>query len=182
MGGYKQNIVDLLISNQDVIDLVLPNPVDGYDIDTQLLGSDVIKDTRGNVMFKGQIFPYIYTDGTKENAQTFILVDDRVPSVDKNGIFKNVKIFIYVFTHKSLVNLTGKEKYKYKQLNYKGVCRTDILATAIDNILNKSKIFGLKKLKIDKVDIYKPPTNDFYGRVLVYSATCENIGGDDCGD
>ena len=161
---------------------MLPNPVSGYDIDTQLLGSDTIKDTNGNILFKGQLFPYFYTDGSNEDAKTFILVDDIVSSIDNNGIFKSVKIFVYAFTHKSLVKLTSKEKIKYKQLGYKGVCRTDVLATAIDNILNKSKIFGLKELKIDKVDIYKPSTNDFYGRTLIYTAICENLDGDECGN
>jgi len=130
-------------------------------------------------MFEGQLFPYFYTNGTNQKAKTFVLVDDKIPKSYKD-MFKDVLIFVYVFTHKSLVKLTGKEKVKYKQKGYKGSCRTDILATAIDNILNKSKIFGIKELKLDSVDIYKSPSDDFYGRVLTYIATTENTGGDGC--
>lgn len=162
--------------------MVLPTPTTGYDIDTQLLGSDTIKGSDGNIMFEGQIFPYYYTDGTNEKAKTFVLVDDKALEVDDSGIFKGIRIFIYAFTHKSLVRLTSKEKVKFKKLGYKGICRTDILATVIDNILNKSTIFGLGKLKLSGVDIYKPTTNDFYGRVLIYTAKCQNIGGDRCGN
>jgi hypothetical protein len=158
---------------------MLPNPIAGYDIDTQLLGSSTIKDASGNIMFKGQLFPYIYTDGTNEAARTFVLVDDTVPRTEK-GFFKNVNIYIYVFTHKSLIKLIGKEAHKYELKEYKGNCRTDILSTAIDNILNKNKVFGIRELKLESVDTYKPSA-DYYGRVLKYSATCENIGGDRCG-
>lgn len=181
LGGYKDTIVNLFKVDQDFIDLVLPNPVDGYSIETQLLGSDTIKNPDGTLMFEGQLFPYFYTDGTGEKARTFVLVDDKVLSVDSNGIFKTVRIFVYVFTEKSLVRLTNKEKVKFnKTKEYKGVCRTDILATVIDNILNKSTIFGLRNLRLDGADIFKPTTNAYYGRVLTYTATCENIGGDTC--
>jgi hypothetical protein len=146
------------------------------------LGSDTIKNADGTLKFEGQLFPYFYTDGTGEEARTFVLVDDKVIKVDNNGFFKSVKIFIYVLTEKSLVKLTNKEKVKFNiTKKYKGTCRTDILATIIDNILNKNTIFGIKELKLDNVDIFKPTTNSYYGRVLTYIATCENIGGDICG-
>lgn len=152
----------------------------GYDIDVQLLGSSTIKNADGTLIFEGQLFPFYYTDGTNQKARTFVLVDDKIPRGSYKEIFNTVNIFIYVFTHKSLVKLVGKEKVKYRQKGYKGSCRTDVLSTVIDNILNKSKIFGLKELKLDNVDIFKPPTNDYYGRVLTYTATTENIGGDGC--
>lgn len=174
----------MFLANQDFIDLVLPEPVEGYDANTQLLGDTDILGEDGKPLFDGQVFPYYYTDGTNEKARTFVLVDDRVPKVDDNGIFKYVKIFVYAFTHKSFVKLTSKEKLIFKSKKYKGVCRTDVLATVIDNILNKSTVFGLKELKLDSVDIFKPPTNgnEYYGRVLTYTAKCENVDGDDCGD
>lgn len=160
---------------------MLPNPVEGYDIDTQLLGSSTIKGKDGQLMFEGQLFPYYYTIGTNLKNRTFVLVDDVIPRSYKET-FKDVTLLIYVFTHKSLVPLTGKEKTKYAQKGYKGSCRTDILSTVIDDILNKSTIFGLKELKLEKVDIYTPPTNnEYYGRVLIYTATTENIGGEYCG-
>ena len=183
LGGYKDTIINLFIKNQDIIDLVLPNPSSEYDINTQLLGSDTIKNSDGTLMFEGQIFPYFYTDGTNEKARTFVLVDDNVLKVNSNEIFKTIRIFIYIFTEKSLVKLTNKEKVKFnKTKNYKGICRTDILATVIDNILNKSSIFGIKDLKLEGVDIYKPSNNLYYGKVLIYTATCQNIGGDVCGN
>jgi hypothetical protein len=181
LGDYKDIIINMFLDNQDVVDLMLPNPITGYDVDTQLLGSNTIKNSDGSIIFEGQLFPYYYTDGTNQKARTFVLVDDKIPRGSYKETFKDIVIFIYVFTHKSLVTLVGKEKAKYKQKGYKGSCRTDVLSTAIDNILNKSKIFGLKELKIDNVDIFKPSTNDYYGRVLTYTATTENIGGDICG-
>lgn len=133
-------------------------------------------------MFEGHIFPCFYTDGTNESARTFILVDDKVLSVDNTGNFKSIHIFIYIFTHKSMVNLTSKEKVKYKNKGYCGTCRTDVLSTAVDNILNQNTMFGIRRLKLSGVDIYKPLANDYYGRTLIYSAQCENIGGDSCGN
>jgi len=175
LGGYKQKIVDMFISNQDIVDLMLPNPVVGYDIDVQLFG-----DGKVDGMFEGQLFPYFYTDGTNEKARTFVLVETDAPEVYKDGIFKNINLYIYEFTHKSLVNLSGLEKLKYIQKGYLGTCRTDILATAIDNILNKNETFGLG-IKLKNVKIFKPATNDYYGRVLQYTVLCENTGGDICG-
>jgi hypothetical protein len=112
------------------------------------------------------------------------MVDDKVPKVNDDGIFKYVRIFIYILVHKSIVRLTEEEKAKYRTKKYKGSCRTDVLATAVDNILNKNTVFGLRELKFDGVDIYKPDTsgNEFYGRVLTYTAMCENVGGDSCGN
>jgi hypothetical protein len=181
LGGYKDTIIDLFVKDQDIVDLVLPNPVAGYDVTTQLLGSETIKNPDGTLMFEGHIFPFFYTDGTNKKARTFLLVEDKVNRVDENGMFKSVKLFIYAFTENSLAKLTNKEKAKYKLKGYKGSCRTDVLSTAIDNLLNKSTIFGLRDLKLDGVDIFKPTTNSYYGRVITYTATCENTGGDDCG-
>jgi hypothetical protein len=181
LGGYKQKIVDLFLENQDIVDLMLPSPIDGYDIDVQLLGSDTIKNPDGTLKFEGQLFPYFYTDGTNEKARTFVLVEDDAPKTSPDGIFKYINLFIYEFTHKTLIRLTSSEKIKYKQKGYLGTSRIDILATAIDNVLNKNTGFGLKELKLESAKIYKPPINEYYGRVLQYSAKCENTGGDICG-
>jgi hypothetical protein len=182
LGGYKEIIINLLLENKDVIDLMLPNPVDGYDIDTQLLGSDTVKDSSGNLIFPGQIFPYFYTDGTNEKARTFVLIEDKISIGKMPTLFKTVTFYVYVFTHKSLLKMSGKEKAKFKQKGYKGSNRTDILSSAIDKTLNKNQIFGIKELQLNGVDIYKPSSNnDYYGRVLIYNAITENIGGDLCG-
>ena len=174
--------MDLLIADQDIVDLIIPKPVDGYDMDTQLFGSNEFKNSQGGLLFEGHIFPFIYTDGTNEKARTFVLIDDEVSKVESNGVFKYVPIYIHVFTHKSLVALSNAEKVKYKKKGYFGTCRTDVLSTAIDNIFNKNSVFGIKRLELKSAGIYKP-SNDYYGRTLIYYAKCENIGGDDnCGN
>ena len=109
------------------------------------------------------------------------MVEDKVIKVDNKELFKYIRIFVYILVHKSLVRLSDNEKAKYRN-KYQGSCRTDILSVVIDNILNKSTIFGLKELKFEGIDMYKPDTkrNEFYGRVLSYTAMCENTGGDIC--
>ncbi|MDF2700903.1 MAG: hypothetical protein K0Q49_2467 [Haloplasmataceae bacterium] len=179
LGNYKQKIVTLFLNNQDIIDLMLPNKNTKYSIAQQLFG---YTDQNGNVIFKGQLFPYYYTDGTNQEARTFIQVETDVPQIDKNGFLKGINLYVYEFTHLSLVKLSDADIIKYKNKGYIGTCRTDILAMAIDNILNKNDTFGIGELKLKNVKIFRPPTNEYYGRVLQYSVNSENTGGDICGN
>lgn len=178
LGRYKKKIISLFLANDDIVDLMLPVKNPGYDADTQLLG---YTDSKGNVVFKGQLFPYYYTNGSNETARTFVLVDTEVPEVSRNGLFKSIYMYIYEFTHLSLVRLSTAEQAKYIKKGYEGVCRTDVLAAAIDDVLNKNQTFGIGDVELKSVKIYKP-VDDYYGRLLIYKVNCENISGDYCGN
>lgn len=179
LGDYKQKIVSLFFGSQDIIDLLLPKKNPNYTVQQQIFG---YKDENGNVVFKGQLFPYFYTDGTGEEARTFVLVETDAPTIDDNGIFKTINLYIYEFTDLSLVRLTDAEIVKYSKKGYKGVCRTDVLAMAINRVLSDNNTFGLSGLKLKNIKVYRPTTNSYYGRVMTYSVKCENIGGDTCGN
>lgn len=178
LGRYKRKILNLFLNSDDIVDLMLPIKNPSYGVDAQLLG---YSDQNGNVIFEGQLFPYFYTDGTNQKARTFVLIDTEVADIARNGLFKTVYMYIYEFTHTSLVRLSNAEQAKFYKKGYEGVCRTDVLAMAIDDVLNKNNGFGIGDVELKTVKLYKP-VQDYYGRVLTYKVNCENVGGDYCGN
>lgn len=154
LGTYKDKIISKLISSQNIVDIILPNPSDQYEIEDQLRGDETQK-------LRGYIFPYEFVPGNNEKASTFICIEDVIPSVPTDTSV-NVFIYVFVFTHKDLM--------QYKRGGAVGT-RVDILASDIDKLLNGSLDLGIKRINLEKVEIYKNSNPDYYGRALLYSVS-----------
>lgn len=145
LGLYKQKIFVKIRQSDDIKEILL-----GKNYDVELV-DDLLDE---------HIFPYLYIPETQTTAKTYICVDVVVPKVPNFSI-KNLKIIVWVFTHKSLM--------RYSKKGYIGT-RTDILSDVLDGLLDTSRDFGIGRLKLEGVDLFTSE-KQYYGRVLTYSAS-----------
>lgn len=138
---YKNKLVCGLCSDDEIVKLVTNN--DKATVPNQKLPYT-------------QVFPFQFVPETTDNATTFICLDVDIPEV-LNKTFLNPVIYIWIFTHKSLLRLP------------EGGVRTDRLSTEVNRLLNGSRIFGLGELNLQSVGRFVP-ISDYQGRVLTYSA------------
>lgn len=100
------------------------------------------------------IFPYEFIADTVDTAQTFICFDTDVTEV-YNRVDLNVALYVWIFTHKSLLRLKG------------GGLRLDALAAAVDRLLNQSRLFTKNPLELKSVGRFVP-IDDYSGRILTF--------------
>lgn len=136
---YKNLLMKQLCSNPDIVKLVTGN-------------EDAVVPNHG--LPYSQIYPYEYIPETVNEGKTFICYDTDIASVPNKTIYLPV-VYVWVFTHKS--NLRYKD----------GGCILDKLAVVVNDMMNKSRYYGLGELKLDSVRRFQPIT-DYLGRVLTY--------------
>ena len=139
--NYKNQLMKDICSNERIVKLI-----------TDRSDSEVPNHT----LPYSQVFPFEFVPETVDDGQTFVCFDVDVESVD-NRTFYNPVLYIWIFTHKSKLRLP------------EGGVRTDEIASAIDDVLNCSRVYGLGELSLNSVDRFVP-TIDYQGRVLVYIA------------
>lgn len=101
-----------------------------------------------------KVFPYENVPETVEYADTYICFDvDIQKSQDKTFLLP--VIYVWVFTHKSLLRLP------------EGGVRTDKLASEIAKALNGSRYYGLGELDLYAVKRFAPMT-DYQGKVMTF--------------
>ena len=140
-----------------------------YDYKNQLMGDILTNETivaliNENVPFEEaetlaytQVFPYEYLPETVEEGRTFICFD--VDIQRSNGkTFLSPVIYIWVFTHKSLLRLP------------EGGVRPDKLCSEICKVIDGSRMYGLGELNIYSAKRFSPMT-DYQGKVLTFQAT-----------
>ena len=140
-----------------------------YDYKNQLMGDILTNETivaliNENVPFEEaetlaytQVFPYEYLPETVEEGRTFICFD--VDIQRPNGkTFLSPVIYIWVFTHKSLLRLP------------EGGVRPDKLCSEICKVIDGSRMYGLGELNIYSAKRFSPMT-DYQGKVLMFQAT-----------
>ena len=140
-----------------------------YDYKNQLMGDILTNETivaliNENVPFEEaetlaytQVFPYEYLPETVEEGRTFICFD--VDIQRSNGkTFLSPVIYIWVFTHKSLLRLP------------EGGVRPDKLCSEICKVIDGSRMYGLGELNIYSAKRFSPMT-DYQGKVLMFQAT-----------
>lgn len=149
LGLYKHTIFTKIRNSDDIKEILLDK---NYDV-------NIVDD-----LLDEHIFPYLYVPDTQTVAKTYICVDVIVPRVPSIEI-KNLKVIIWVFTHKSLI--------RYAKKGYIGT-RTDILSDVLDRLLDTSKEFGIGRLKLEGVDLFNSE-KQYYGRILTYSASDFNV-------
>ena len=137
---YKNTLMEDLLTNKSIVELINEN------ISTEKASSLVYE----------QVFPYEFIPETVEEGKTFICVDvDIQRTIDKTFLLPT--LFVWVFTHKSLLRLP------------QGGVRTDKLWSEIAKVINGSRKYGLGELELASVKRFAPIT-DFQGKVMTFSA------------
>ena len=139
--NYKNQLMQDLCSNPEIVHRVTNNP------EASCPNHDLPY---------SQVYPFEFVPETVSDGKTFICFDIDILSAPNKTVYTPA-LYIYVFTHKSLLRAPD------------GGVLIDSIAGAIDTMLNGNRFYGLGELKLDTVTRFVPIT-DFYGRVLVYTA------------
>lgn len=100
-----------------------------------------------------QVFPYHWLSGTITEQKSYLCFSVSVPRVPTK-VVKDVVLKIWIFSHEDIMRTDNGP-------------RIDLIAGAVDNILNGSTEFGLGKVDLKNTsEIY--PAKDFYGYALTY--------------
>ena len=103
-----------------------------------------------------QVFPCEYVPDTVEHGTTYICFDvDILESVNKTYLLPT--LYVWVFTHKSLLRLP------------EGGVRTDKLCSEICKAINGSREYGLGELNLYSVKRFAPMT-DYQGKCMTFYA------------
>lgn len=138
---YKNRLMMDLLKNENIIKM----------LDSEIDMVDSVK-----LAYK-QVFPYEYIPETVEHGKTFICFDvDIMKSPTKT--YLEPAIYIWVFTHRSLLRLP------------EGGVRPDKICAEIAEMLNGSRNYGLGELDLYSVRRFSPMT-DYQGKAMTFYAT-----------
>jgi len=146
------NIIAEFVANQDIVNLLIPNPDTTKDIIDQLVGYT----DKNNMWHNGVILPFLYVPEIVDKATTFICLDTTIR--DRTSAIQDLYAYINIFTDKSLM--------KYEKDGYYGT-RMDILMTLINNIMIVPNKFGIGAFIPKEPRPYYPIQN-YYGYTLTY--------------
>lgn len=138
--GYKNLLMKSLCENEQVVKLVTGN-----------------KKARvpNHGLPYSQIFPYEFVPDTVDEGKTFVCFDVDIVSVPNKTYYTPV-IYVWVFTHKSLLRMKDGNG-----------CLLDQLCMSINEMINGSRYFGLGETKLDSVRRFAP-IKDYLGRCMTY--------------
>ena len=124
------------------------------------LVSLIVNQPHGMINGKGlvfrNIFPYPYVPEATTEAKTFVTMTITAPMRrERDRTYNAFSLWIYLFTHYSLVNTP------------RGL-RFDLMAEAVDKLLNGSMDFGLGRMDLVSAEDLELPAN-FYGVGLQYA-------------
>ena len=142
---YKNQLMEDMLTNQRIV---------------SLLREDMSVEDARDLMYT-QVFPYEYVPETIEHGVTYVCADVDIQRV-QNKTYLSPTLYVWVFTHKSLLRLP------------EGGVRTDKLAHEIVKAINGSHMYGLGELELYSVKRFSPLT-DYQGKVLVFHATDFNM-------
>ena len=138
---YKNQLMKDLLTDEDIV---------------KLIDSSVTTKNSAKLAYKN-VFPYEYVPETIEYATTYVCFDvDLQKNLGKT--YLSPTIHIWVFTHKSLLRLSGESG--------DGV-RTDRLVSKIVKKLNGSYDYGLGTLDLYSVKRFAP-VSDYQGKVITF--------------
>jgi hypothetical protein len=146
---YKIEIIKKIINSQDIVDLIL------NELNSEVPNTDIINTN---------VFEYDYVPEIDSEAKTYVCIDG---DLDATGTttYNDITMYIYVFTHKTLMNLQDESG-----------TRIDVLCNKIDNLLNSQMGFGMGKIIFDSCRRFVPQT-DHYGRAILYRIKDLNSNG-----
>lgn len=146
---YKTQLMKDLLTEPNIVKLLHDDPLEE-------LGDP--KD----LVYK-QVFPYEFIPDTVEHGRTFICTDVDVEYInDRNNprgskTFIDAKLYIWVFTHVSLMRLP------------EGGVRVDKLCSEICKKIDRSRMYGLGELMLASSKRFAIMT-DYNGKVLTFRA------------
>jgi hypothetical protein len=138
---YKNQLMGDLLTNEEIV---------------HLIDSDIDLEDAADLAYS-QVFPFEYIPETVEIGKTYICFDVDIQNKSLNKTFLEPILYIWVFTHKSLLRLP------------EGGVRTDKLCSAICEVINGSRRYGLGELNIYAAKRFAPMT-DYQGKVLTFRA------------
>lgn len=137
---YKNKLMEQLLTSKEIVELLNP---------------DISLSEAPSLAYK-VVFPCEYLPETVEHGKTFICFDvDIQKSLNKTYLLPT--LYVWVFTHKSLLRLP------------EGGVRTDKLCSEICKVINGSFEYGLGELDLYSVKRFAPMT-DFQGKCLTFNA------------
>ncbi len=139
---YKNQLMNDLLTNKQII---------------RLLSGETKQISSPEELLYSQVFPYEYMPDTVTHGKTYICCDvdiQRAPT----KTFLSPTMYIWVFTHKSLMRLP------------EGGVRVDKLCSEIAKTINGSRYYGLGELDLDSTRRFAP-ISDYQGKVLTFKAT-----------
>lgn len=138
---YKNQLMEDLLTNAEIV---------------KLLTDGGAPDDPASLAYT-QVFPCEYVPDTVQDARTFICFDVDVQRGNSNKTFLSPVLYLWVFTHRSLLRLP------------EGGVRTDALCNEICKTINGSRKYGLGELELYAVKRFAPMT-DFQGKVMTFHA------------
>ena len=137
---YKNQLMEDLLTNSEIVRLV----------------NDTVTLENAEALAYTQVFPCEYVPDTVEHGTTYICFDvDILESVNKTYLLPT--LYVWVFTHKSLLRLP------------EGGVRIDKLCSEICNAINGSRMYGLGELNLYSVKRFAPMT-DYQGKCMAFRA------------
>jgi len=137
---YKNTLMGDIITNQTIVELI---------------DESKTQQTAYQLAYTN-IFPYEYIPDTVEHGETFICFDVDIQKA-MNKTFYQPTIYIWVFTHKSLLRIP------------EGGIRPDRITEELAKMLNGSRMYGLGELDLYSVRRFAPMT-DYQGKVMTFYA------------
>lgn len=141
---YKNQAMNDMLTNEKIV---------------RLLSNDCETLEKPEKLMYSQVFPYEFVPDTVEHGQTFICCEVDIRAVNSKT-FLNSEMYIWVFTHKSLLRLPG------------GGLRIDSLCSEIVRTINGSRMYGLGQVNLYSAKRFSPITN-YQGRCLTFD--CNDI-------
>lgn len=138
--NYKNQLAQDLLTEPEIV---------------RLLDDDLASQESDGLMYT-QVFPYEFVPETVEHGRTYICCDVDIDEV-YNKTYLSPTIYVWIFTHKSLLRLP------------EGGVRTDKLCHEIVKKLTGSFDYGLGTLNLKRAKRFAPMM-DYQGKMLVFSA------------
>lgn len=139
---YKNQLMEDLLTTPSIV---------------RLIDENVSMEDAYSLAYKN-VFPYEYIPETVEHGETYICFEVDVSKV-ANKTYYMPLLYIWIFTHKSLMRLPNGE----------GV-RTDRLCEEICKKINGSREYGLGELDFTSAKRFSPMT-DYNGKLMTFTAT-----------
>lgn len=140
--NYKNQLMEDILTTESIVSLMYEKgnySIPAYD------------------MAYSQVFPYEYIPDTIEHGMTYICFDVDIQK-SANQTYYYPIIYVWVFTHKSLMRIPG------------GGVRVDNIASEIAKKLSGSMMYGLGRLELYSSKRFAPIA-DYQGKVLTFHAT-----------